>query len=44
MELATPPKFLSVFIPLLQSHSPLCSFATGINPSENFGPVINKHY
>ena len=28
MELSTPPKFLSVFIPLLQSHSPLCSFTS----------------
>ena len=42
--LADIPESLRVFIPLAQSHSPLCSFAAGINPSQIFRLCVNKHF
>ncbi len=38
------PESLRVFIPSAQSHSPLCSFAAGINPSQIFRLCVNKHF
>ena len=38
------PEPLRVFIPSAQSHSPLCSFAAGINPSQIFRLCVNKHF
>ena len=38
------PEPLRVFIPSAQSHSPLCSFAEGINPSQIFRLCVNKQF
>jgi len=38
------PESLRVFIPSAQSHSPLCSFAAGINTSQIFRLCVNKHF